>query len=90
MPDFPDFQGIANSFQTFRANPTPGNRMAIRTKVAPFQSENPTDYSAGADLIIAALDNAYATTGQIHAALVEAANLTGVDIQTLGGGNTPD
>ena len=89
MPDFPDFQGIANSFNTFRTNPTPQNRMAIRTKVAPFQSENQTEYSAGADLIIAALDNAYATTGQIHAALIEAADLTGVDVESLGGGNTP-
>ena len=90
MSGFPDFEAISQSFQAFKSNPTPLNRMAIRNHIAPFQEENQTEYSAAAGHALAGLDNAYLSVGQIHAILVEASNMAGVDPATLGGGITPE
>lgn len=88
MPDMPDFEAISMSFQTFKNNPTPSNRLGVRNHIAPFQSENQTEYSEAANHALTGLDNAYFSVGQIHAILVEASNMAGVDPSTLGGGNT--
>lgn len=88
MPDMPDFDAISMAFQTYKNNPTPSNRLGVRNMIAPFQSENQTEFSEAANYALAGLDNAYLSVGQIHAVLVEASNMAGVDPATLGGGNT--
>ena len=88
MPDMPDFEAISMAFQTYKNNPTPSNRLGVRNHIAPFQSENQTEYSEAANYALAGLDNAYLSVGQIHGILVEASNMAGVDPATLGGGNT--
>lgn len=88
MPDMPDFDAISMAFQTYKNNPTPTNRLGVRNMIAPFQSENQTEFSEAANYALAGLDNAYLSVGQIHAVLVEASNMAGVDPATLGGGNT--
>jgi hypothetical protein len=88
MPDMPDFELIASSFQTFKNNPTPSNRMGVRNHISPFQEENQSIYAEAAGHALAALDNPYLSMGQLHAILVEASNMAGVDPSTLGGGNT--
>lgn len=88
MPDMPDFDAISMAFQTYKNNPTPTNRLGVRNMIAPFQEENQTLYSEAANYALAGLDNAYLSVGQIHAVLVEASNMAGVDPATLGGGNT--
>jgi hypothetical protein len=88
MSDFPDFEAISQSFQAFKNNPTPLNRSAIRGQISPFQEENQSVYAEAAGHALAGLDNAYLSVGQIHAILVEASNMAGVDPATLGGGNT--
>jgi hypothetical protein len=88
MSDFPDFEAISMAFQAFKSNPTPLNRMAIRNHIAPFQEENQSVHADAANHALAGLDNAYLSVGQIHAILVEASNMAGVDPATLGGGNT--
>lgn len=88
MPDMPDFELIASAFQTYKNNPTPMNRMGVRNYISPFQEENQSVYAEAANHALAALDNAYLSVGQIHAILVEASNMAGVDPATLGGGNT--
>jgi hypothetical protein len=88
MPDMPDFEAISMAFQTYKNNPTPSNRLSVRNMIAPFQSENQTEYSEAANHALAGLDNAYLSVGQIHGVLVDASNMAGVDPATLGGGNT--
>jgi hypothetical protein len=90
MADFLDAESIATSLRAFTDNPTPSNRQALRAKVAPYQSTDPTDISGAADHALSYLDNAYISTGQIHAGFVEAAGMIGVDPATLGGGQTPE
>lgn len=90
MADLPDFNAISSALSAFTSNPTPLNRAALRAKIAPFQSSDPTDFSAAADHALYHLDNAYISTGAIHGGFVEAAVMLGVDPATLSGGVTPE
>ena len=82
------YQRVHTAFKAFRRNPTPQNRTKLVAAVC-GACEVPQDHEVAHDLTATIINPANGAS-VIHKSLMSAANTVGVDVQTLGGGNTPD